>query len=142
MTKKRGDGELVQVGELPMMKQLAKKLAPPTKAQQNYKCRVGHSDRPGRRRAGFHGASVGPLHLHTATRRCKPRWLRRTGNSSQSSSQVGRAGGQVFRLSVWQHSRCFFLDYDRGTANEEREMTDLKSARCSLAAASTISCGL
>jgi len=24
MTKKRGDGELVQVGELPMMKQLAK----------------------------------------------------------------------------------------------------------------------
>ena len=34
MTKKRGDGELIKVGELPIIKQLAKKFAPPTKAQQ------------------------------------------------------------------------------------------------------------
>ena len=36
MTKKRGDGELIKVGELPIIKQLAKKFAPPTKAQQEF----------------------------------------------------------------------------------------------------------
>ena len=131
MTKKRGDGELVQVGELPMMKQLAKKLAPPTKAQQEFinAAVVIRTDPDAVERAFMARQLVLCTLPHSDPGDANPRWLRRTGNSSliiqpgwdgQEDKSFGYPFGSIPRLLL------FWITTEVQRTKNRENMTDLE----------------
>ena len=64
MAKKRGEGGLVPAGEIPLMRTLAKKFAPPTRAQiELVEVAATITRAAGRSRTGLYGASVGSMYL-------------------------------------------------------------------------------
>ena len=82
--RQRGQGGFVQAGEIPLMKQLAKKYAPPTHAQlELVEAAAAIRRATRRRRTRLHCPPVVLCTLpHSDPGDTNPRWLRRTGNSS------------------------------------------------------------
>ena len=148
MTKRqRGQDGFIKAGEIPLMKQLAKKFAPPTKAQLELGAAAAAIRvRPGRRGAGFYGAAVGPLHPSAQRpRRLRPSWLRRTGNSSliiqpgwdgEADKTFGYPYGSIPRLLLFwittevQHTknRDDLSDLEKRTLQLGRSLNDFMRA--------------
>lgn len=84
MTEKHGEGELMRVGELSLMKQLAKKYPARTKAQRELEdaAVVIRMDPDAVERAFMARQLVLCTLPHSDPGDSSPRWLRRTGNSS------------------------------------------------------------
>ena len=81
---KRGEGGLVQAGEIPLVKTLAKKLKPPSRAQlELVDAALAIQSEPDAAERAFIARQLVLCTLpHSDPGDNAPRWLRRTGNSS------------------------------------------------------------
>ena len=81
---KRGEGGLVQAGEIPLVKTLAKKFKPPSRAQlELVDAALAIQSEPDAAERAFIARQLVLCTLpHSDPGDSSPRWIRRTGNSS------------------------------------------------------------
>jgi hypothetical protein len=131
MTKKRGDGGLIQAGELPLMKQLAKKYAPPTQAQRELvEVAAIIREQPDAAERAFMARQLVLCTLpHSDPGDTNPRWLRRTGNSSliiqpgwdgQEDKSFGYPFGSIPRLLL------FWITTEVQQSKNREDLTDIE----------------
>jgi hypothetical protein len=131
MTEKHDEGELTRVGELPLMKQLAKKYPARTKAQRELEdaAVVIRMDPDAVERAFMARQLVLCTLPHSDPGDSSPRWLRRTGNSSliiqpgwdgEEDKSFGYPFGSIPRLLL------FWITTEVQRTKNRENMTDLE----------------
>jgi hypothetical protein len=128
---KRGEGGLVRAGEIPLMKTLAKKFAPPTRAQlELVDAALAIQAEPDAVEKAFMARQLILCTLpHSDPGDANPRWLRRTGNSSliiqpgwdgQEDKTFGYPYGSIPRLLL------FWITTEVQRTKNRDNMTDLE----------------
>jgi Plasmid encoded RepA protein len=112
MSKKRGEGGLIQAGELPIMKTLAKKFAPPTRAQlQLIEAAAAIREQPDAAEIAYMARQLVLCTLpHSDPGNNTEAWSRRTGNLSlgiqpgidfQTGKTIGFPYGTIPRMVLF-----------------------------------------